>query len=130
MHASITDKSKGLLGSLTDLAATLVAIAHTRLELLSTDLELEREHIYSMLVITLTTLFCLGIGLVLLSILIVIINWDTHRILSISLLSGFFLVSGIMTSLIARKKANNKSGILSASLAELARDRQQLVTRR
>lgn len=36
---------KGLLESLTTLAATLVAIAHTRLDLLSTDIEEGREHL-------------------------------------------------------------------------------------
>jgi len=40
--------SQGLLESLTILAATLVVIAHTRLDVLSTDLEEEREHAYSL----------------------------------------------------------------------------------
>jgi len=42
--------SKGLLESLTTLAATLVAIAHTRLDLLSADVEEERAHVLSLLV--------------------------------------------------------------------------------
>jgi uncharacterized membrane protein YqjE len=54
--------SKGLLESLTMLAATLVAIAHTRLDLLSTDLEEERAHLFSLLVLALAALFCLGVG--------------------------------------------------------------------
>jgi uncharacterized membrane protein YqjE len=44
------------------LAATLVAIAHTRLDLLSTDLEEERAHLFSLLVLALAALSCLGVG--------------------------------------------------------------------
>jgi uncharacterized membrane protein YqjE len=39
--------SKGLLESLTILAGTLVTIAHTRLDLLSADLEEERARLFS-----------------------------------------------------------------------------------
>ena len=70
--------SKGLLESLTILAGTLVAIAHTRLDLLSVDLEEERAHLLSLLVLTLAALFCLGIGVVLVTILIVVAFWDTR----------------------------------------------------
>ncbi|MBS1132667.1 MAG: hypothetical protein H6R16_3669, partial [Proteobacteria bacterium] len=47
MSEKTPGESKGLLESLTTLAATLVAIAHTRLDLLSSDLEEEREHLLS-----------------------------------------------------------------------------------
>src|SRR5688572_12648715 len=36
---------RGLLAALGDLAATLVAMAHTRLDLLATDLEEDRDHL-------------------------------------------------------------------------------------
>ena len=72
--------NKGLLESLTTLAATLVAIAHTRLDLLSADLEEDREHLLSLLVLTLAALFCLGVGVVLAAILLVVAFWDTHRL--------------------------------------------------
>jgi uncharacterized membrane protein YqjE len=67
----------GLLGSLTTLAATLVAIAHTRLDLLSSDLEEERAHVLSLLVLALAALFFLGIGVLLATLLLVVAFWDT-----------------------------------------------------
>ena len=57
MPENLPGDGKGLLASLTALAATLVAIAHTRLDLLSSDLEEEREHLLSLLVLSLSALF-------------------------------------------------------------------------
>jgi uncharacterized membrane protein YqjE len=121
--------SKGLLESLTILAGTLVAIAHTRLDLLSTDLEEERAHLFSLLVLTLATLFCLGIGVVLATILLVVAFWDTHRLLALGALAGFYLVIGMGVWAFALHKARTKPRLFAASLSELFKDRQQLTSR-
>ncbi|MDP1634643.1 MAG: phage holin family protein [Gallionellaceae bacterium] len=129
MFEKISGERKGLLESLSTLAATLVAIAHTRLDLLSSDLEEEREHLLSLLVLTLTALFCLGVGVVLVSILLVAAFWDTHRFLALGGLAGFFLAAGMVAWLFARHKVRTKPRLFAASLSELLKDRQQLVSR-
>lgn len=121
--------SKGLLESLTTLAATLVAIAHTRLDLLSADLEEDRERLLSLLVLTLTALVCLGVGVLLATILLVVVFWDTHRLLVLGLLAGCFLAAGMAAWALAIHKARTKPRIFAASLSELFKDRQQLVSR-
>ena len=121
--------SKGLLESLTILAGTLVAIAHTRLDLLSVDLEEERAHLFSLLVLALTALFCLGIGVVLATILLVVAFWDTHRLLALGALAGFYLVMGMGVWAFALHKARTKPRLFAASLSELFKDRQQLTSR-
>lgn len=121
--------SKGLLESLTTLAATLVAIAHTRLDLLSADLEEDREHFLSLLVLALAALFCLGVGVVLATILLVVAFWDSHRLLALSTLAGFFLAVGMAAWGFAMRKARTKPRLFAASLSELFKDRQQLVSR-
>lgn len=118
--------SKGLLDSLKTLAATLVAVAHTRLDLLASDLEEDRAHFFSLLVLALASLFFLGIGVVLATILLVVGFWDTHRLLVLGLLTGFFLAAGIAAWVIALRKARSKPKLFSASLSELLKDRQQL----
>jgi uncharacterized membrane protein YqjE len=121
--------SKGLLESLTILAGTLVAIAHTRLDLLSVDLEEERAHLFSLLALTLAALFCLGIGVVLATILLVVAFWDTHRLLALGALAGFYLVIGMGVWAFALHKARTKPRLFAASLSELFKDRQQLTSR-
>ncbi|HEY9199786.1 MAG TPA: phage holin family protein [Gammaproteobacteria bacterium] len=120
---------KGLFESLTGFAATLVALAQTRLELLSTDLEEERLHIFSLLVSVLAALFFVGVGLVLATILLVVAFWDAHRLLALGSLAGFFLVAGLAAAGVAVHKARTKPRLFAASLSELHKDRQQLVSR-
>ena len=121
--------SKGLLESLTTLAATLVAIAHTRLNLLSTDLEEDRTHFLSLLVLALAALFCLGVGVMLATILLVVAFWDTHRLLALSTLAGLFLAAGMAAWAFAMHELKTKPRIFAASLSELLKDRQQLGSR-
>lgn len=120
---------QGLLSSLTTLAATLVAIIHTRLDLLSTDVEEDRAHLLSLLVLALATLFFFGVGVVLVTILLAAIFWDTHRFLVLGALAGFFLAGGVATWSLAVRKMRVKPRLFAASLAELIKDRGQLDSR-
>jgi uncharacterized membrane protein YqjE len=129
MTRSPPREGKGLLESLTALAATLVGIAHTRLDLLSTDLEEEREHVFSLVILALVALFCLGIGVVLATILLVVAFWDTHRLLMLGALAGFFLAMSMAAMAFALHKARTKPKLFAASLSEFNKDRQHLVPR-
>lgn len=122
-------KSKGLLASLTTLVATLVAIAHTRLDMLATDLEEDRLHLLSLLLMALLALFCLGVGLLLATLLLVVAFWDTHRLLMLGSLAGCFLAAGMAACGFAVYKVKTKPKIFAASLLELLKDRQQLASR-
>lgn len=129
----MTDKtsgeSKGLLESLTVLVTTFVAIAHTRLELLSTDFEEDRQHLFSLLVLALAALFCLVVGVVLAAILLVTAFWDTHRLMVLGSLTGFFLAVGAAAWRLVTHKARTKPRLFAASLSELFKDQQQLDSR-
>lgn len=120
---------KGLFESLSALSATLVAMAYTRLDLLSIDLEEERAHASLQLVLTLTALFLMGVGVVLLVMLLVVVYWDTHRILVLASLASFFLLTGLLVVWFAWHKMRSKPRLFAASLSELHKDRQQLVSR-
>lgn len=129
MPGNLPSESQGLLASLTALAATLVAIAHTRLDLLSTDLDEEREHFSSMLMLTLTALFFLGLGVVLTTILLVAFFWESHRILVLGLIAGCFFSVSLAAWGRAMYKTRTKPRLFAVSMAELLKDRQQLVSR-
>ncbi|HWR76372.1 MAG TPA: phage holin family protein [Thiobacillus sp.] len=116
----------GLFESLKTLSASLVGIAHTRLELLSTDVAEEREHLISLLVMGLVGLFCLGVGLVLLAILIAAVFWESHRLMALGGLTGLFLAAGAGVGWLAMHKARTQPRLFAASLAELSKDRHHL----
>lgn len=129
MSEQTPGERKGLFESLTAFAATLVAVVRTRLDLLSLDLEEERAHLSAQLVLALTALFCLGVGVVLTTILLVVVFWDTHRLLVLGTLAGLFLAAGAAAWGYAVHKARTKPRPFAASLAELSKDRQRLVSR-
>lgn len=126
----MTDKSspsgKGLFESITALTSTLVGIVHTRLELLSTDLEEDRERMMSLVMLSLIALFSLMIAVVLITITIVVAFWDSYRVLALASIAGVFLIVGVATWLAAIHKAKNKPKMFVASLLELIKDRQHL----
>ena len=118
--------SKGLLASLSALATTLVAMIHTRLDLLSTDIEEEREHLLSLVALSLIALFCLMVGVVLMTVLLIVALWETYRLLAIGSLAGVFLTAGLVAWYLVKRKAKAKPRLFLASLLELRKDRQKL----
>ena len=121
---------ESLLNSLKNLTVTLIAIVHTRLELLSTDLEEGRERFISLLAMAFVSLFSLCFGAVLLTILIVVVFWDTHRLLVLGSLTGLFLIAGAVLGAIVIGKLKSMPRMFEASLAELIKDHQEIDTHR
>ncbi len=116
----------GLFESLKTLTSGLIGIVHTRLELLSNDVAEARAHFTTLLVLGLVALFCLGVGVLLLAILIAVAFWDTHRLAALGGLMAFFLAAGAGLIWLAMHKARSSPRLFDASLAELSKDRQQL----
>lgn len=118
--------SEGLLTSLKKLTSTLIALIYTRLDLLSTDMEEGRERLISLIITVFLSLFCLCFGVVLLAILMVMIFWDTHRLLVLSTMTGMFLLVGTVLCVNAISALKNMPRMFATSLAELAKDQQHL----
>ena len=122
-------ENKGLLESLSLFATTLVSVAHTRLELLSTDLEEDRARLFLLVVQYLIAAFFLVVGLVIAIILIVFVLWENHRLLALSFIAGFFLLMGLGIGCYAIYKTKTKPRLFSASLSQLVKDQQALDSR-
>lgn len=116
----------GLFESLRTLSSSLIGIVHTRLELLSTDIAEEREHLITLLVLVLLALFCLGVGVVLLALLIVVAFWDSHRLLALGGVTIGFLLASAGMAWLAVHKTRTRPRLFAASLGELSKDRQHL----
>ena len=118
--------AEGLLGSLRSLSSLVVAIAHNRLNLLSTDLEIAREQMVSVLIMVLVSLFCLCFGALLLALFVVVIFWDTHRLLALGSVTGLFLLVGGVYLLRVIRALKRMPATFEASLSELAKDYRHL----
>ena len=121
-----SDRSGGLFGSVKALAATLLAIAHTRLELFSTELEEEWIRLISILRWALVALFCAALGVVFATLFVVFALWETHPLLALGIPAALFFLVGVLAWRVVDGKVRSKPRLFAASLAELEKDREQL----
>ena len=126
MAENTQHSAEGLLGSLKSLSSLVVAIAHNRLNLLSTDLEIARERTVSVLMMVLVALFCLCFGALLLALFVVVIFWDTHRLIALASVTGLFLLVGSIYLWRVLRALKRMPATFEASLTELAKDYKTL----
>lgn len=112
--------------SLRTLLATLVATLRTRGELLQVELEEERLRVAGIVMVAAAAAFFLALAVLMFSFLLILLFWDTHRVLVAGLLGVGYLVIGVGCALAARQRSRAKSRLFAASLAELTKDQQQL----
>ncbi len=117
---------QGLLGSIRRLLSTLTSVASTRLELLANELQEERLHLEQMLLYFFAALFFLGMGVVLLTVFVVVLFWDSHRLAALGGACALFFAAGVWLAMRLYDKAQRKSKLFSLSLSELAKDRELL----
>ena len=118
----------GLLNSLRRLAATVVAIVGTRLELLANEVEEEALRLAHMLVLTVVALICFAFAALLLSALLLVVFWDDHPAGVLAGLAALYAFAGLVSiALLKRKKSQSK--LFATTLRELARDREHLSSR-
>lgn len=115
--------------SVARLAASLLAIAQTRVELAATEVEEETLRYFSYLILSLAALFCLGIAVVLGVLLLIVLYWDSHRIGILSTLIVLFGIASAAIGLHVRRKYLFKPKLLGHTLTELSRDSDMLQPR-
>ena len=116
----------GLIGSLKNVLSSLIAMAQTRLELISTELQEEVGRAAELLLWAFIALFAAGIGLFLGALVLIFVFWDTHRLLVSLLVMGFFFLLALTAVLVLRAKLKSRPRLFDATIAEFARDRDHL----
>jgi len=119
----------GLLHSLSNFAGTLIAIAHTRLQLLTTELQEEVRQVGAILLWAFIAAFAAMMGLFLGALAVIFVFWDTHRIAASLAMIGLFIAIAVVAALVLAKKLRSKPPMLDDTLAELAKDRDNLKAR-
>jgi len=118
-----------LFESLRALAATFLASAQTRLELLLIEVEEQGIWLSSILVWVLVAVFCAGLSVLLATLLIVLALWDTNPVLALGLPTALYLVGALIAGMIVRGKVRARPGLFAASIAELSKDHKELTSR-
>jgi uncharacterized membrane protein YqjE len=119
----------GLFQSVNNFLATVVAIVHTRLELLTTELQEEVRQVGAILLWAFIAAFAAMMGLFLGALAVIFVFWDTHRLEASLAMIALFIGVAVVSGLILRHKLTTKPPLLDDTLAELAKDRDQLRAR-
>jgi uncharacterized membrane protein YqjE len=116
----------GLFHSLSSFVGTLVTVAHTRLQLLTTELQEEVQRAAQLLVWAFVAIFAAMMALFLGALTVIFVFWDTHRLLAALAMTGVLLAIAIGAAVVLQAKLKSKPPMLDDTLAELAKDRDQL----
>ena len=74
------------------------------------------------MVLAVVAAFCLGLAVVLLVLFVVVVFWDTNRLLAIGLIAILFALGALAALLALRSAIRQRPKFLSATLAELRKD--------
>lgn len=116
-------KSGGLMASLRQLLGTLLEILQVRLDLISTEFELEKRRWFDALWLTALAFVCIALGLVMLCGTLMLLFWEGYRLAAAAGLTVLFLGTGALVLAQARRRLQQPGGMFSASVRELQRDR-------
>ena len=120
------NRKPNLLDSLTGLTKNIVVMAETRLKLLALDVQETGLNFLSLLVLSGIILICFGLALILTTLLVVVIFWDSHRLLALGGAAGFFVLAGLALWLTVLAKFRNMPHFFAATREEFAKDREWL----
>lgn len=119
-------RGTGLLDSVQRLAVTVVEILHTRVDIVATEFEEERERIRELILFGLMALFFAGFGFLLLTLFLIVLFWDTHRLLAVGGFTALYLGLGIFAAATLKRRLKTRPRLFAATLAELSKDRERL----
>lgn len=113
----------GAFSPVRGLVRALISFVETRAQIAATEFEEQALRLSEIALWALAGLFAAGIALVMLSLFAVLLFWDTHRILAAGMVGALWLAGAALCALVARARLRERPKFLSATLAELARDR-------
>jgi uncharacterized membrane protein YqjE len=116
----------GLLEPVRAAARTLVELVQTRLSVFAHEVEQQGVTIANVVVLSAVAGFCAGVAVVLASIFLVVVFWDSHRLLVLGLLTGFFAIAALAAVFSVRTVLSGRPRAFSDTLAELQNDSEAL----
>ncbi len=120
---------RGLRAATAQLAGTLVGLARTRLELAAVEFEEARAQATERLVLVIIAGLCFALAVLMASMLVVVLFWDTHRIAALCGMTIVYALLGLVALWRLNLQKKSEAPAFAATLAELERDREWLASR-
>ena len=115
--------SRDLRGASSRLAASLLGLARTHLELASVEFTEERDRIQRQLTLLLADMGLLLFAVLFVAAWIVVYFWDTYRLTAIASIAFVFAATGIVLLVLRAQAARSAPTPFAATMAEFERDR-------
>lgn len=116
----------GIIRNVARMASMLLAIFQTRIELFTVELQEEAQRLLSYLILSLVALFCVIMAFLLGVFLIIVLLWDSYRILAVSGLIVFFGGAAALIAIGIRSSLRKKPRMLAYTRSEIAKDIERL----
>jgi len=119
-----TTRTSGLGASVKRLGSTLIGILHSRAELLSYEIEHQRQSVTRLLVLGVAALFFLALGAITATIFVIVLFWDSQRLVVIGFLAVVYLGIGAGIATFARREGGRVKRPFAATVEQLRKDRE------
>lgn len=124
-RAPAPGEKPGLIASLRQLGRTLLETLESRVELLALELDRERVRVTRLLVLGVAALFFLSLGALTLTLFVIVLFWDSHRLVAIGVLTALYLGAGVGIVFFAKSEAARAKRPFSATIEQLKKDRER-----
>jgi uncharacterized membrane protein YqjE len=104
------------------IAATLVAMVHTRLELAAVEVQEEAQRLLGHVAWLMLAVFLVAGAFALGALFVILLYWDSYRLHAVAGMGALFLVAGAVIITRVRASFAARPPLLSATLAELRND--------
>ena len=105
---------------------TLLSFAETRARLAANEFEEQVLRLLEVGVWAAAALLFSAIALVFIALFVVLVFWDSNRLLAAGLVAAFFVAGGAVSALMVRAGLAARPKFLAATLAELQKDREKI----
>jgi uncharacterized membrane protein YqjE len=116
----------GVGASLRRLVSAFSATLHSRAELLSHELHRERVQITRLAVLGIAALFFLTLGMITATVFVIVLFWDSQRLVAIGFLTVLYLAIGGGLALVAKRDAARAARPFAGTVEQLRKDRESL----
>jgi uncharacterized membrane protein YqjE len=119
-------RTGGLLGSVKKFVTTLLDVVQTRLQLLANEIHEERVRLQQLWLLAIIAVFFFVLGVLLVTLFVIVLYWDSNRLLVIGGFAVLYLAIGIAFAFAVRNRVAAGSRLFQDSLGEFRKDRARL----
>ena len=104
------------------IGSTVLAMVETRLELAALEVEEESQRLLGYFMLALLSLILFGIAMVLVSLTIILVFWESYRLEAALALAALFAVAGTIIIMKLKSAFAARPRMLASTVAELNKD--------